>query len=184
MRRSLSVVGFAAIAVAIALAVTTGCKKPEPATGGTPAPPAVSGPSGGAGDVEQATCPVMGRTMAKADMVPVTYEGETYYLCCTGCKPKFDADPEKYVGAEGQPEEGSAMEHEHGDEEGAHEDADEEGEHEHGDEEGEHEDGGEEGESGDPVHAAKQFQAAQRPGRAPRGQAAPRDPAGVVVKPE
>jgi Cu+-exporting ATPase len=25
------------------------------------------------------------------------YNGKTYYFCCAGCKPKFDADPAKYA---------------------------------------------------------------------------------------
>ena len=27
----------------------------------------------------------------------VTYKGETYYVCCTGCKQAFDADPERIL---------------------------------------------------------------------------------------
>jgi len=29
------------------------------------------------------------------------YKGMRYYFCCEGCKPKFDADPEKYLSHEG-----------------------------------------------------------------------------------
>jgi hypothetical protein len=29
--------------------------------------------------------------------IPVTYEGETYYVCCTGCRDVFKDDPEKFV---------------------------------------------------------------------------------------
>ena len=32
------------------------------------------------------------------------YKGETYYFCNPGCKEKFDADPEKYLGEEEEPE--------------------------------------------------------------------------------
>ncbi|MFP4177017.1 MAG: heavy metal translocating P-type ATPase, partial [Candidatus Brocadiia bacterium] len=34
------------------------------------------------------------------------YEGKTYYFCNPGCKEKFDADPEKYLGEEEKPEAG------------------------------------------------------------------------------
>lgn len=30
------------------------------------------------------------------------YKGQTYYFCSPGCKKAFDANPEKYVGKEGQ----------------------------------------------------------------------------------
>jgi YHS domain-containing protein len=26
--------------------------------------------------------------------IPVTYQGETYYVCCTGCRDLFNDDPE------------------------------------------------------------------------------------------
>ncbi|MCP4195721.1 MAG: YHS domain-containing protein [Proteobacteria bacterium] len=25
------------------------------------------------------------------------YKGRHYFFCCPGCKPKFDANPEKYI---------------------------------------------------------------------------------------
>jgi len=27
----------------------------------------------------------------------VSYKGVTYYVCCTGCRDEFNANPEKYV---------------------------------------------------------------------------------------
>ena len=30
-----------------------------------------------------------------------TYRGQTYYFCALGCKQKFDAEPEKYLGRGG-----------------------------------------------------------------------------------
>ncbi len=27
-----------------------------------------------------------------------TYEGQTYYFCCPGCKKRFDQEPRKYLG--------------------------------------------------------------------------------------
>jgi YHS domain-containing protein len=29
--------------------------------------------------------------------MPVTYQGKTYYVCCTGCRDEFKANPEKYI---------------------------------------------------------------------------------------
>jgi hypothetical protein len=29
--------------------------------------------------------------------IPVTYKGETYYVCCTGCRDAFNMNPEKYL---------------------------------------------------------------------------------------
>jgi hypothetical protein len=29
--------------------------------------------------------------------IPVTYQGKTYYVCCTGCRDAFKEEPEKYI---------------------------------------------------------------------------------------
>lgn len=34
-----------------------------------------------------------------AGIMTVSYEGQTYYVCCTGCRDEFTADPKKYVEA-------------------------------------------------------------------------------------
>jgi hypothetical protein len=44
----------------------------------------------GNGDKE---CPVSGGL----GTIPVSYQGKTYYVCCTGCRDEFKANPEKYV---------------------------------------------------------------------------------------
>lgn len=51
-----------------------------------------------------AQCPVMtDRTVVKADAEAAglfrDYQGERYWLCCTPCGPRFDADPAKYATA-------------------------------------------------------------------------------------
>lgn len=46
---------------------------------------------------DTASCPVLGTTMAKKDMIPYEYKGKTYYFCCESCVTKFKADPEKYL---------------------------------------------------------------------------------------
>ncbi|MHC4122647.1 MAG: YHS domain-containing protein [Planctomycetota bacterium] len=45
--------------------------------------------------IEQKTCPVMGNPINKN--LYTEYKGKKVYFCCPGCKPKFEADPEKYV---------------------------------------------------------------------------------------
>ena len=35
--------------------------------------------------------------MAKKDMIPYEYKGNTYYFCCQDCVDKFKADPDKYI---------------------------------------------------------------------------------------
>lgn len=54
--------------------------------------------------VDAAECPVMpGRFVAKAKAEAKgwvrQFAGRTYWLCCAGCVPKFDADPARYVAA-------------------------------------------------------------------------------------
>ena len=53
---------------------------------------------------DMAICPVMeGRTVIKSVAEAAglfrDYEGTRYWLCCAGCGPLFDADPQKYVAA-------------------------------------------------------------------------------------
>jgi YHS domain-containing protein len=46
----------------------------------------------------KAVCPVMGDEFeVKADSSQSVYKGKTYVFCCPACKPKFEADPEKYL---------------------------------------------------------------------------------------
>jgi len=47
----------------------------------------------------EATCPVTGEQFKIIKDNPHSiYKGKYYYFCCPSCKPKFDADPEKYIG--------------------------------------------------------------------------------------
>ena len=34
-----------------------------------------------------------------AATIQVSYQGKTYYVCCSGCKDEFDANPKKYIDA-------------------------------------------------------------------------------------
>jgi YHS domain-containing protein len=49
-----------------------------------------------ASTTEQTTCPVMeGNKINKA--IFTEYKGKKVYFCCPECKPKFEAEPEKYI---------------------------------------------------------------------------------------
>lgn len=46
----------------------------------------------------KATCPVTGSEFTIDEKtVHSQYKGKHVYFCCEGCKPQFDADPEKYL---------------------------------------------------------------------------------------
>ena len=48
---------------------------------------------------KEVRCPVMGSVVKDPSTAQHSeYKGHTYYFCCAGCKPLFDANPEKYVG--------------------------------------------------------------------------------------
>ena len=48
-----------------------------------------------AGGVKKPECIVSGG----AASIAVNYGGKTYYVCCTGCRDEFNANPEKYIKA-------------------------------------------------------------------------------------
>lgn len=83
-----------------------------PACGGAPA--GAASPAGEAGKTAPATsnvkepgdakigdttkCPVSGEEfVVDASSPKVEHAGKTYYMCCGGCKKKFEADPAKYL---------------------------------------------------------------------------------------
>ena len=52
----------------------------------------------------ETTCPVMpgtpvNKAAAEAAGLFRDYRGRRYWLCCKGCGPRFDRDPDKYAGA-------------------------------------------------------------------------------------
>ena len=79
----------------------SGC--PKSGTAEKPAATSAAPPAGGAAaaagpaKTEMASCPVLGTTMAKSQMIPYEYKGKTYYFCCQDCVKKFKANPEKYI---------------------------------------------------------------------------------------
>lgn len=51
---------------------------------------------------DETTCPVMpgrpvDKTAAEAAALFRDYRGRRYWLCCRGCGPRFDRDPDKYA---------------------------------------------------------------------------------------
>ena len=65
-----------------------GSSKEAPSAGFTSPPPIGA----------KARCPVMGNDFAVEEASARSeYKGRHYAFCCPGCKPKFDAAPEKYL---------------------------------------------------------------------------------------
>ncbi|MCE5237473.1 YHS domain-containing protein [bacterium] len=67
----------------------------KPPASGAQAP--AQAPAAAGGKEEMASCPVLGTTMAKKNMIPYEYQGKTYYFCCQDCVDKFKANPDKYI---------------------------------------------------------------------------------------
>jgi len=71
----------------------TAAADPKPAAAKAPKafdkPPAIG---------TKATCPVTGEELTVTkDTLSSQHKGKTYVFCCGGCKPKFDASPDKYT---------------------------------------------------------------------------------------
>ena len=112
-KRMYSKIGLAMLVMAVgcmavfstdAAADPTGIESPQaesmvpevPKTEGTPvafdAPPPVG---------TKAHCPVMGNDFTVSEGTARSeHKGKHYVFCCPGCKPGFDADPEKYLKSE------------------------------------------------------------------------------------
>lgn len=55
-----------------------------------------------ASEQDLAVCPVMPKNVVVKSEAEEAgfyrdYDGERYWLCCAGCGPRFDADPERFV---------------------------------------------------------------------------------------
>lgn len=70
-------------------------KPPPAATTGEQKP--AQAPAAATGTPEMTSCPVLGTTMAKKDMLSYEYKGKTYYFCCQDCIEQFKKDPEKWI---------------------------------------------------------------------------------------
>ncbi len=86
----------------VGLIMLNGCKKYEPAPTETSAE-TMQGHAATmdkpaevvAAVLEQTTCPVMGGAINKA--IFAEYKDQKVYFCCSPCKEKFEAEPEKYI---------------------------------------------------------------------------------------
>jgi len=84
-------IALLAAAVLTGLVISGGCKKePEPTM-----PPAEVNEAVADEPTNQTTCPVMGGAIDKT--LFAEYKGKKVYFCCSICKGKFEADPEKYT---------------------------------------------------------------------------------------
>jgi Cu+-exporting ATPase len=67
------------------------------AHGTTPSGPMKAPGEANVGDTTK--CPVSGEEfVVEASSPKAEYNGKTYYFCCSGCKKKFEASPEKFLG--------------------------------------------------------------------------------------
>ena len=63
---------------------------------------------GGTGCAGEPRDPVCGMTVTPETAIALEHDGRTYHFCCAGCKDKFAADPEKYLGGQPRPAPGEA----------------------------------------------------------------------------
>jgi YHS domain-containing protein len=82
-----------AAAMLMVAVVLVGCKKKEQPA---PATPKAKATAAAVTKAEQTTCPVMDGNKINPDVF-VEYKGVKVYFCCSSCKAKFEADPEKYT---------------------------------------------------------------------------------------
>jgi YHS domain-containing protein len=78
--------------------VLVGCKKKEqPVPAQAPTVEEIKKTAAeAAAQIEQTMCPVMDGNPINKDVF-VEYKGVKVYFCCSSCKAKFEADPEKYT---------------------------------------------------------------------------------------
>jgi len=82
------------ILVALVIAagmVITGCEDKEETRAATTG----QDPADAVVQVAQTKCPIMGNAIKKD--IYVDYQGKRIYMCCPGCKGKFNEDPEKFI---------------------------------------------------------------------------------------
>ncbi len=83
------------LALLITAVVLGGCKKKE-----EPKAAMIEGAKktaeATAVSIEQTMCPIMDGNKIDKNVF-VEYKGKKVYFCCSACKAKFEADPEKYI---------------------------------------------------------------------------------------
>ncbi len=91
---------------AAALAALSACSTPAASTkAAVPANPVAESPAAAPAAFDgmpavgtRARCPVSGEVFTvSAETVKAEHKGKTYVFCCAGCKPQFEAEPEKYT---------------------------------------------------------------------------------------
>ena len=110
--RSMRLQVLVAVVFTVGLGQLTGCEEPsppKPAESTTTAVPAIPPASPAAAPTTQAaaapptnkSCPVSGDPTdpSDPDLARVTYNGQTYVLCCPSCADEFNADPAKAIKA-------------------------------------------------------------------------------------
>lgn len=81
----------------VACGGNTANSSPTPPPGTQPGQPMLKAP-GDAKIGDTTRCPVTGEEFIVSANSPKTeYKGDTYYFCCSGCKKKFEENPEKYL---------------------------------------------------------------------------------------
>ena len=59
------------------------------------------------------TCPVCGKPVDETNAPVTEYKGKHYYFACTGCKARFDEDPEFYLATGSRAHSGGPAHHHH-----------------------------------------------------------------------
>jgi YHS domain-containing protein len=90
--QNMKLLAIAATGLLMSFVVAAGAAKDE---GGKPAAPAVK--AGESSSLQQKTCPVSGKPIAKDQFIE--YEGRKVYFCCDKCPEKFKDSPTKYLPA-------------------------------------------------------------------------------------
>src|SRR4030042_3401508 len=105
-KKLLSIVTIIGLLI-FASVLLTGCEKSKPETTepatmemdhnmAEPEAVVAKTAAGGASVTEQTLCPVMDGNKIDKNIF-VEYQGKKVYFCCSGCKAKFLAEPEKYL---------------------------------------------------------------------------------------
>lgn len=107
-RKQIVMMSVLVVLLTVGMAVINGCKKSEPQTSEsheghdhaamTAEPAEMVGAAKAivAEAIEQKTCPIMAGNPIDKNLF-TEYKGKKVYFCCPACKPKFEADPEKYI---------------------------------------------------------------------------------------
>jgi len=107
-RRKIVSFGLTAAVLLLVAVAFNGCKKSEPQTTtgheghdhaamtAEPAEMVEAAKAVVAEAIEQKTCPIMTNNPINKNLF-TEYKGKKVYFCCPACKPKFEANPEKYI---------------------------------------------------------------------------------------